>query len=146
MPDWVALLRETTLPSNIPSSDPLITAAFKAVDSIILGRQNTCLLRRLAYFQLMRLFGHLEAIIESERRKGVHYASGYGNMSIAIDIYICAQERPRQPNLRSKIVDQRRRIGRRIVVMSRLSPFFLLVYSDAAEAILYVSYPTYIQY
>lgn len=146
MPDWIALLRKTTLPSTIASSDPLITAAFKTVDSIFLRQESPYLLRRLAYFQLMRLFEYLEAIIGSERKKRVHCASGYGNTSIAIDIYIGAQEWPRQPNLRSKIVEYRRRIGKRIIAMAKPSPFFLLIYSDATEAVLYVSYPIYIQH
>jgi hypothetical protein len=138
VPDWIALLHETTLPRAIASSDSRFTAAFKAVDSVILRRQGTYLLRRLAYVQLMRLFGSLEAAIQSERRKGVHHASGYGNTSVAIDIYMNAQECQRGPNLRNKVVEQRRRMGKRVVAISGPSPLFLLVYSDTAESILYV--------
>jgi hypothetical protein len=38
VPDWIALLGETTLPSTVASSDRYITATFKAVDSIVLRR------------------------------------------------------------------------------------------------------------
>ena len=48
-------------------------------------------LRRLAYVQFMRLFESLEAVIESEGRKGVHHAYGYGNTSGAIDKHICTR-------------------------------------------------------
>ncbi|KAH8749207.1 hypothetical protein F5883DRAFT_435984, partial [Diaporthe sp. PMI_573] len=50
MLDWIILLRETTLPCTMVSLAPLITTAFKVVDRIILRRESTNLLRRLAYF------------------------------------------------------------------------------------------------
>lgn len=33
--DWISLLRYTILPTNITSSDPIITTVFRAIDSII---------------------------------------------------------------------------------------------------------------
>ncbi|KAH8754187.1 hypothetical protein F5883DRAFT_431631, partial [Diaporthe sp. PMI_573] len=119
MPDWITLLRETTLPCTIVSSAPLITNAFKVVDRVISTRESTNLLRRLAYFQLMRLFRSLEAIIESEG-KGLNYASSSSHTRIAMDIYIGAQEWPRQPSLRRKITEQRRQMGERIVAIKNL--------------------------
>ncbi|KAH8910544.1 hypothetical protein BR93DRAFT_964417 [Coniochaeta sp. PMI_546] len=137
MPAWITLLNITSIPPNTASSDPSIVGAFKAVDSVICGRRASSLLRRLAYVQLMRLFGSLEAIIEAERQKGRHHAVGHGNASVAVDIYIGAQESATGLKLRNGIVKQRRRAAKRGLAMSGPSPLFLLLYSDAAESLLY---------
>src|SRR4051812_43508417 len=93
MGEWIALLGKTTLPSDIASSDPRIIVAFQAVDSVICG-QGTYLLRRLAYVQLMRLFCSLEAVIQSEREYGrLQRKPCYRDKTVAIDIYMSAQER-----------------------------------------------------
>lgn len=114
------------------------------MDSIICGYQGTSLLRRLAYVQLMRLFKSVEAVVKSERQKGLHQFVGYGNTSVAIDIYISAQESSPGPKSRSEIVEQRGRIGNRAVAMSGPSPLFLLIYSHTAESILYVVYTLFV--
>ncbi|KAG5802838.1 hypothetical protein H9Q74_011126 [Fusarium xylarioides] len=44
IPDWILLLRKTTLPGSISSSHPGIITAFKAVDTVIYGKQGTYLL------------------------------------------------------------------------------------------------------
>lgn len=134
--DWISLLSKTTLPSDIESSDPCIITAFKAVDSVICGHQGTYLLRRLAYIQLMRLFASLEAIIKSERETGrIFREPGYGNASIAIDIYMSAQESHLHPyDLRSEL-RERKRTGRRWKDLAGLSPPLVLMYSEASEPI-----------
>jgi hypothetical protein len=68
--NWVSLLRKTTPPHNVSSSDPRWVGAFKVLDSIITGRQGEYLLQRLAYVQLTRLFASLETIIKSETMDG----------------------------------------------------------------------------
>ncbi len=47
IPDWIALLRETSLPNSITSEDPCIITAFKVVDTVICS-QGTALLQCLA--------------------------------------------------------------------------------------------------
>ncbi|RSL64175.1 hypothetical protein CEP51_013191 [Fusarium floridanum] len=134
--DWISLLSKTTLPSDIESSDLCIITAFKAVDSVICGNQGTYLLRRLAYIQLMRLFASLEAIIKSERDTGrIFREPGYGNASIAIDIYMSAQESHLHPDDLRRELRERKRTGRRWRDLASLSPPFVLMYSEASEPI-----------
>ncbi|KND86174.1 hypothetical protein TOPH_09198 [Tolypocladium ophioglossoides CBS 100239] len=134
--DWILLLRKTTLPSDIESSDPCIITAFKAVDSIICGQQGTYLLRRLAYVQFMRLFTSLEAIIKSEREtRRIFREPGYGNASIAIDIYMSAQESHLHPDKLRRELRERKRAGRSWKVLAGPSPLFTMLYSEASEPI-----------
>ena len=90
LPDWIALLRKTTLPVDITSADPRIMVTFQTVDSIICG-QGTDLLRRLANFQLTRFFKSLEVIIKADRNNGRIHRVPYRDAKIAMDIYLGAQ-------------------------------------------------------
>jgi len=141
LPDWVKLLRKITLPTNITSTDPRIIAAFKALDSVICG-QGTIMLRRLANVHLMRLFGSLEAIIKFERNIGhIHREPYYRNDHIAMDIYLSAQESHWNTNdLRCKLRRNRNRFSKRWNDLAIMSPLFVLVYSDAAESIVYATF------
>lgn len=90
--EWMPLLCITTLPVGITSSDSRIITAFRAIDNIICG-QETNLLQRLAYIQLAKLFISVEAIIKSDRDKGlICRAPFYRNASIAMEIYTAAQK------------------------------------------------------
>ncbi|KAK4243201.1 hypothetical protein C7999DRAFT_18418 [Corynascus novoguineensis] len=136
--NWISLLRETTPPHNVSSSDPRWAGAFKVLDSIITGRQGEYLLRRLAYVQLTRLFASLEAVIKSDRDNGrIHREPYYTNAHIAMDIYMSAQERDSNTGeLRRKLRQGRRRFSRRWSDLAILAPLFVLIYSDAAEVII----------
>lgn len=139
MAGWISLLSRTTLPDDIESSDPRIIAAFKDVDSVICGQQGTHLLRRLAYVQLMRLFAFLEKILESERQTGLVFRKpGYGNASIAIDMYISAQESQLHPHELRRQVGERKRAGRSWSDLAKPSPLFVLMYSEASESLMYI--------
>ncbi|KAK0628873.1 hypothetical protein B0T17DRAFT_169023 [Bombardia bombarda] len=142
LPDWIALLRNATLPNGITSEDPRIIAAFKAVDSVICG-QGSKMLRRLANVHLMRLFGSLEAIIETDRETGrIHREPYYRDDHVAMDIYISAQETHSNTNeLRLMLRRGRKRFSKRWSDLATASPLFVLVYSDAAESIVYVPLP-----
>ncbi|KAK6065237.1 hypothetical protein SCUP234_12652 [Seiridium cupressi] len=139
-PDWITLLRDTTLPNGITSQDPRIIAAFKAVDSVI-GGQGTHLLQRLANVQLVRLFSLLKEIIESDADGGrIVRKPYYGNAKIAMDIYLGAQETQLKiREFRKKLKEGRKRFSKRWNDLARPSPLFVLVYSDAAERIMYVA-------
>lgn len=98
--DWISLLSKTTIPGDLVSSDPRIIAAFKAVDRIIRGQERMYLLRRLAYVQLIWIFTMLESIIRSERENGrALYKPYYRDATIAIDIYIRAQDDCLHPDI-----------------------------------------------
>ncbi|KAM7182935.1 hypothetical protein V8F33_013920 [Rhypophila sp. PSN 637] len=139
IPDWLSLLRDTTLPSIIPSSDPQYITAFKAVGSVIAGEQTTYLLLRLAHVQEMRLFDCLRAKIRSERVQGLHRHSGVGDVTIAINIYKSAQEKYPDIQDLDGFVRERRRTGRRLVEFSGRSPLFLLLYSAVLEKVIHRS-------
>lgn len=134
--DWNMLLAETSFPSNISSSNPCIIRAFKIIDGLICGEQTSYLLRRLAYVQLMRLFSALEDIIKLERESGqVIRARCYRDSSVALDIYMSAQEDASNPCYIRHKLKERKRAGRSWRDLSKPSPLFVLMYSDAAERI-----------
>lgn len=139
MADWTSLKNETAIPNNASSSHPRIIHAFKAVDSVICGRQGSTLLRRLAYVQLMRLFAFLQDIIRFERETGRVVRGRYcRDASVALDIYMSAQEGTSNPDDLRRQLKERKRAGRSWKILSKPSPLFVLLYSDAAESIMYV--------
>lgn len=137
---WVALLRNTSFVGNTSSCDPRIVVALKTLDRVVTGREGTQLLARLAYVHLMRLFEHLEKMIATDRRnRVVHREIGYGNASIALDIYMSAQDGFTDATSQRRELIERKRVGRRWRQLAGPSPFFLLVYSDAAEQMMWVA-------
>jgi len=90
--DWTSLLRKTTLPPNVASSDTRVIAAFRAVDSVISGKQSTFVLRWLAYVRLMALCDSLKPVVRAERETGeAHRERGDRDINAVIDIYENAQ-------------------------------------------------------
>lgn len=136
---WVSLLRLTTLPVNTTSSDSRILTAFQKLDSIISGH-GLHLLRRLAHVQLMKVFSEVESIIQFERdAKQMHREPSYRNSSIAIDIYMNAQDSYSDADQVRRGLKERKRISSRwssLAVSS--SPLFVLLYGDSAEPVVYV--------
>jgi hypothetical protein len=136
MADWISLLGKTMLPDDVTSSDSRIIAAFKAVDKVICGQEGTHLLRRLAYVQLMRIFTTLESIIRSERETGrVLRAPCYRDASVAVDIYMRAQEDRSHPDDLRRELKERKRAGRSWSDLAGPFPLFTMIYSEAAEPI-----------
>ena len=140
--DWIALLRKTSLPDGITSNDPRIIDAFKAVDNVICG-QGTALLQRLANVQLIRLFDAVKGIIKSDRdNRRIYREPYYRDDNIAMDLYLSAQEtQSNMKGLRLKLKHGRKRFSKRWSDLATSSPLFVLVYSGAAEAIVYVLLP-----
>ncbi|KAI0804238.1 hypothetical protein GGR55DRAFT_324178 [Xylaria sp. FL0064] len=137
---WVAILRRTTPPADITSSDPRFVAAFRFLDTYLCsGGQGTSMLRRLAYFQHLRLSDSLEAIIKTERANGVPRKSGYRDISIVMDIYERAQVSRIDTGALRRTLYERRRTSRGWTTLAGPSPLFLLVYSDVAETIIHRS-------
>ena len=138
--NWISLLRKTTLPQNITSSDISITTAFRSLDYIISGTKTTSFLSRFTHVQLIRVFENIESIITRKRQNGLlHPARGIRDASIAISISLRSWESfPNKKWLRRKL-HRCKRIGKRWRELSKPSPFFLLIYSDAAEKLVYVA-------
>ncbi|KAM7187389.1 hypothetical protein V8F33_011287 [Rhypophila sp. PSN 637] len=128
--DWTLLLRKTTLPLNIASSDTWVIAAFRAVDSVISGK------RGITYVRLIVLFDSVKAVVRAERENGeAHRERGDRDISAVIDIYENAQRSPDRRGLRDMIL-KHRRIGKRVESLAGPSPLFLLIYSEEGEAVI----------
>lgn len=135
--DWNTLVAETTFAGNVSSSSPCIIHAFKTIDSIICGHQGSYLLRRLAYVQLMRLFDLLEDTIRLERETGqVIRGRYYRDTSVALDIYMSAQEDIRDSYYIRRQLKERKRAGRSWRDLSKPSPLLVLMYPEAAERVM----------
>ena len=134
---WTSLLRKTTLPPNVASSDARVTAAFRAIDSVISGEQSTYVLRWLAYVRLMALCDSLKPVVRAERENGEAYRErGDRDINAVIDIYENALRPSDRRGLRDVILEHRR-TGKRVKSLAGPSPLFLLIYSDEAETVMY---------
>lgn len=126
---WINLVKVTTLPTNISSSSDIVKSAFEAVGSAI-ARQG--LFARLAHVRLLNLFDSLESLIQSERKRGLHGRER--NTTIAITQVIKFTTTSTLPRERVREI---RRLARRWEHLAGPSVFLLLVYSEAAESIVY---------
>ncbi len=132
---WVSIFTQTAIPDNIGSSDPCIINAFKFLD--MARTSSNRILSRLAYIRLANVFESLKQIIACDRRNGRLLAlkSGYCNASVAVDIYIEAQE---QAGTSRDEVKQRNRVAWRWRTLVGPSLIFIIIYSEAAEGLAYV--------
>ncbi|KAH8746115.1 hypothetical protein F5883DRAFT_438404, partial [Diaporthe sp. PMI_573] len=135
---WSILLGETTLPGDVLSTDWRFNSVFRALDRVITaGDYDTRLLSRLAYVQLVRVIRLLENRVALDRQAGrLHRRSGYRNASIALDIYLKAQETLSTSSSRRTLIE-RKRLAKRWSELAGPWPLFLLVYSDEAEEIMF---------
>lgn len=133
--DWVLLLHRTTLPQCISSSDNRILKSFRILNRVIRDKSAGTFMSRLAWLQLTKVLDFVETIVKSERASGlIHRARGYGNASIALDIYHCAEK-----GVSRKTLVQRKRFAARWTKLAGPSPLLLLIYSSGADNIVYVS-------
>lgn len=133
MKEWLLLVQMTTFPRTIASSDPRLLEAFTTLDRAIAGSQVSHTLARFAHFRLVQLFDFLKNVVNSEREKGqLRGERGRGNASYALDVYQSAQEHPLSG--KRKLID-RMRLSRRWTALAGPSPFFLMIYSGTAQAV-----------
>lgn len=135
---WSRLLHDTTVPHDAGSEDSRYVRAFKALDLAIRVPDSSCpLLPRLAMAQLYRLIKVLEARIARDRKAGgIATSSGYGDASIALDIYATAQSQPSPPSRGG--LSHRKRLAKRWSELAGPWPLFVLIYSKEAENIMFV--------
>ncbi|KAL6409079.1 hypothetical protein AUP68_05448 [Ilyonectria robusta] len=137
--DWNRLKSETAIPDATSSSDSRIVHAFKAIDNVICGIRGSTLLRRLAYVRLMQLFTFVENLVRFERESGrVKRGRCCRDASVALDVYISAQEGTLSPSEIRQQVKQRKRVGKKWTDLSKPSPLLVLIYSGAADSIVCV--------
>lgn len=135
--DWNLLKSKTDMPNLDSSSDPRIIESFQVIDLVLSGKEGSTLLRRLAYVRLMDLFFFVEEVVRKERQsRRVIRERYYRDASIALDIYMSAQEDTSNPDRVRKQLLERKRIGRSWKEVSRKSPLLVLMYSEAAESVL----------
>ena len=134
--NWVSLLSQTILPLGTSSRDSRYTLAFQAVEKAISTTQGVS--QWLACVQLIRLFDTLRETIRKERAYTIQSRKrGATDDSIAITIYQNALE----GKLQRCTVLERRRIGKRWILLSKPSPLLLLLCSPHAGTIVCVSTP-----
>ena len=131
---WASLLQMTTFSCDIASWDTRFLLAFRVLDNAIADSQVSYMFARFAYFRLIQIFNALKAALQSERQKGQsRRVSGYRDASVALDIYLSAQGPPFTTQRRD--LTERMRTGRRWRKLAGPSPFFLMIYSEAAKAV-----------
>lgn len=110
------------------------------MDEVIVRRRGTFLLRRLAFVQLIRVFRSVEASIASDRKEGrSRRKPRYRDASVAIDIYLSAQDGDQGNRATRQDLLERKRAGKSWFELSGPCPLLVLVYSEAAEPIVSVS-------
>lgn len=135
---WAILLTQTKMTCEILSTDRRVFAVLRALDKAITAQNGDKLLSRLAQVQLVRVLEALEARVAMERQNGhLHRRSGYRNASIVLDIYMSAQEMV--PSISRRALIERKRVAKRWNELAGPWPLFLLVYSEEAEEIMFVS-------
>ena len=133
---WARVLYETTPPDDVLSTDDRFINALRTLDRMITTNENNAkLLSRLAYVQLYRLMTFLEKRVAADRWAGrLHRRSGYQNASVALDIYMSAQNHP-SPSRRCLI--ERKCLAKRWNDLAGPSPIYVLLYSEEAENIMF---------
>lgn len=130
---WLSLVQMTTFPRTIASSNPRLLEAFTTLESVIARSQVTHTLARFAHFRLVQLIDFLKNVIQSKREKRqLRRERGHRNTSYALDIYQRAQKHPLTE--KRKLINQIR-LSRRWMVLAGPSPFFLMIYSGMAQAV-----------
>jgi hypothetical protein len=136
---WISLVLKTSLPVGVLSSDARVVTAFRVLDSTM---NKPGVLSRLAYIQLIRTFRTLEERIAEDRRCGrIHREIGYRNASVAVDIYMSAQNSRLDVNALRRELLERKRTGRRWTELAGPSPLCLMLYSSESEIVVCVSSP-----
>jgi len=139
---WESLLEQTTISTQTSCFDPAVVSSFRVLNGFMMSKARPSYTSRLAHVQLIYFFDAVEEKVNSARQHGfVHRAAGYRNASIALDIYMSAQDGVADPAIRRRQLLERKRAGRRWKELAGPSPLFLLVYSDAAERIVYAQLP-----
>lgn len=129
---WMKILETSTLPSGIACNDPQVKYAFNALDGLIMTATDT-LAPRLANVQLDRMMGDLKSIITSSRQQGIIRSTvGRGNATIALDLYVSAQDTEGGEKMKQRL-QRRVRFARRWATLAASSPLLLVIFTREAE-------------
>lgn len=136
---WISLLQNTTLDTNSPISGLKIKSALKFLDNIITNPGGTGLPAKFGYVRLLDFFECLEDRIRTQRERGLFQGKpGEGDATVAINACISAMEGGWPPSKTRSWLKEGKRFSIRWKRYAGESEFLLLIYSDAAEATVYV--------
>jgi hypothetical protein len=137
---WNLLLLKTTIPQTISIADLNMSASVKVLHNTIAAREGSSLPPRFGYVQLARFLGALEERIKEGKGHGlIPLERGRVNASIAIDMFLDAQDAGSNDLLTRRKIWEFKRIGKRWETMIGPSVLLLSIYSDVAESFVYVS-------
>jgi hypothetical protein len=128
--DWIRLLSQTTVSSQLSTRDLSITHAFQSIEHTITHTEGP--LQWLAYLQLLNMFDTLKEMLTRERSHNPSRRErGDTDTARIINLY----EESLRGELRRKKILKRRRLSKRWALLADSSPFLLLLFSKQAEAI-----------
>lgn len=127
---WLSLQTETNIPSVAAYNDDAFIGAFRYLERII-SQAKVYYYVRMAYVRLHSVFQLLDERIAADRHNGtIARRVGYGNSSIAVNLYLHALPE----TTRYRALD-RRRIARRWFCLMILSPISVALYPCSADTI-----------
>jgi hypothetical protein len=133
---WISFL---TSKISIRSANQAVIAAFDTLYELLSDERDTRLLLRFAYVQLAEAIDALVKVAKEDRLVGHAYrGAGYKDESVYINIYLTAKGRPLDSLKLRNELSGHRRMGRRWHQLMNLSLLLLFVFSDDAEAVMYV--------
>ncbi|KAK4071126.1 hypothetical protein Purlil1_13500 [Purpureocillium lilacinum] len=126
---WASLLHVTTLPPDCSVTCLNLSAAVRAIDTVMSGEMEPTLPRRFGFARFFRFLEALKNRVCDEKQKGfIGREDGVVNSSHAYRIYAAAQQTPTKANIRIA-----RQKGKRFHQMSIESPLLLSVLSRSAD-------------
>ena len=135
---WIPSFLNEPLVCNNATEDPLISA-FDKVHNLVEGGKLQRLMLRCAYIQLGRVIDAHKATAATDRLQGhTRRRVGQRDSSVAIDTYLLLKERCSAQALPKKTLLEYSRKGRRWTLLGGIAPLSVLVFSSAAETIMYV--------
>lgn len=128
--DWIRLLSQTHLSSQLSSRDLSIALAFQSIEHAIAHTEGP--LQWLAYLQLSKVFDTLKEVLTRERScSSSPRERGETDATLIINLY----EESLMGALKRKKILERRRLSKRWVLLSDSSPCFLLLFTRQAETL-----------
>jgi hypothetical protein len=137
---WVALSQSKALiMAPKPNWKDNAIYVFRQIDSYIDEKHTAPNLQRIGYIGLAILMEDLKQAISVNRRRGnIESKPGHRNASLALDLYLAAQDSKANTALAKKQLNRRLEVSRRWLALSIRCPLLAVVYSEKAEKVMYV--------
>lgn len=132
---WVPLLRRTTLPREVTSTDPRVAVVFRDLGQLVASPD--VVIARLASIQLTRLMHSLKEKIKVDRQNGRIFPMKRTD-SVAVDMYLYSLGRHHDQVARRQAVRQLR-MSKRWADLAKESPLLIITHSEKATKLVYVA-------